>query len=163
MATPQYAPQPYMDQSQSYGQPPYDGQPPKKSNVALYIIIGIAVVVVICVIIYMDSTPIVVTPTPATTPSTTTQPTTTPQTPPTSLYSFNGPLYGVDYPGNDLGDWETSDPEECAAHCLSDPACNLFVTATDRPHCWIKSAAQNKYIGDIRVVYPKKTYTIPPQ
>lgn len=162
MTTPQYAPQPYMDQSQSYGQPPYDGQPPKKSNVALYIIIGIAVVVVICVIIYMDSTPIVVTPTPAAA-STTTQPTTTSQTPPTSLYSFNGPLYGFDYPGNDLGDWETSDPEQCAAYCLGNPACNLFVTATDRPHCWIKSVAQNKSPGNIRVVYPKKTYTIPPQ
>ena len=81
--------------------------------------------------------------------------------PASALSGYTGPVTGFDYPYNDLGNWPTSDPNQCASYCASNPSCNLFVTATDSQNCWTKSAAQNKTASTTRNVYPKVGYTLP--
>ena len=86
---------------------------------------------------------------------------TAPVPPASALSGYTGPVTGFDYPYNDLGNWPTSDPNQCASYCASNPSCNLFVTATDSQNCWTKSAAQNKTASTTRNVYPKVGYTLP--
>jgi len=81
--------------------------------------------------------------------------------PASALSGYTGPVTGFDYPYNDLGNWPTSDPNQCASYCASNPSCNMFVTATDSQNCWTKSAAQNKTANSNRNVYPKIGYTLP--
>jgi len=81
--------------------------------------------------------------------------------PASALSGYTGPVTGFDYPYNDLGNWPTSDPNQCASYCASNPSCNLFVTATDSQNCWTKSAAQNKTASSTRNVYPKIGYALP--
>ena len=81
--------------------------------------------------------------------------------PASALSGYTGPVTGFDYPYNDLGNWPTSDPNQCASYCASNPSCNLFVTATDSQNCWTKSAAQNKTASSTRNVYPSVGYTLP--
>ena len=81
--------------------------------------------------------------------------------PASALSGYTGPVSGFDYPYNDLGNWPTSDPNQCASYCASNPNCKLFVTATDSQNCWTKSAAQYKTPSTTRNVYPKVGYTLP--
>ena len=81
--------------------------------------------------------------------------------PASALSGYTGPVTGFDYPYNDLGNWPTSDPNQCASYCASNPSCKLFVTATDSQNCWTKSAAQNKTASSTRNVYPKIGYALP--
>ena len=84
-----------------------------------------------------------------------------PPPPPSALSGYTGPVSGFDYPYNDLGNWPTSDPNQCASYCASNPNCKLFVTATDSQNCWTKSAAQYKTPSTTRNVYPKVGTTLP--
>lgn len=78
-----------------------------------------------------------------------------------------GPLDGymapvnIDYPYNDLGNFPTSDPTQCAQKCNDNAQCKLFVTANDSQNCWIKSDAQNKTPSAARNTYAKKGFNLP--
>ena len=51
---------------------------------------------------------------------------------------------GFDYPGNDLGNWGTSDVNFCKDRCNENQNCTAFVTAADGQGCWTKSQLANK-------------------
>jgi len=78
-----------------------------------------------------------------------------------------GPLDGymapvnIDYPYNDLGNFPSSNPVQCAMKCNQNPRCKLFVTANDSQNCWIKSDAQNKTPSAARNTYAKKGFNLP--
>ena len=78
-----------------------------------------------------------------------------------SLPKFQDRGREVDYPGNDLANYPTSDPNVCADRCNDDPRCVGFVTAADGQACWTKSGFANPGWNDKRPVWTKPGVGLP--
>ena len=103
-------------------------------------------------------TPTVVTPPPP--------PVSAPPPPPPSAAYTKQPQTG-DWWGNELGNFPTSDPNECAKKCDANSSCVAFVTASDSQNCWLKSkldpAMNHPGSASVRQYYTKSGVVFPPR
>ena len=72
-----------------------------------------------------------------------------PAAPPASA-KYWGPQSGIDYPGNDLLQYPTSDSNFCAIQCDANSKCVGYVIATDSKNCWLKSRFANPTASSTR-------------
>jgi hypothetical protein len=81
---------------------------------------------------------------------------------PNASKKYWGPQTGIDYPGNDLGNTQNSDPDMCATVCDNNPQCVGYVLGTDGPNCWLKGSFQNPTASNTRTASVKPGQPAPP-
>lgn len=60
---------------------------------------------------------------------------------------------GIDYPGNDIINEESSSAQDCATKCQNQVGCNAFVTNANGSYCWLKSTLEAETPNTDRVSY----------